>query len=80
MKRIFVVAAVAASLLAAPAMAGDHTMTGPDGTIVKIACKGSGCKVRAKAPNGKWSTVHKGPGGTANYEKIVADYSAKGFK
>ena len=55
-------------------------MTGPDGTIIKIHCTGSGCKVRGKKPGGKWGIVHKGPGGSQNYEKLVADYTAKGFK
>jgi hypothetical protein len=71
---------LAASLIAAPAMAGNKGMKGPDGTKLRVDCTSSGCTVKEKKPGGKWGTVHKGPGGSQNYEKLVADYAAKGFK
>lgn len=80
MKKPVALAALVLALAASPVLAGDQKMTGPDGTVIKIQCTGSGCKVRGKKPGGKWGIVHKGPGGTQNYEKLVAEYTAKGFK
>ncbi|MFN3209759.1 MAG: hypothetical protein ACE369_12330 [Roseovarius sp.] len=72
-------AAVALSLSAAPALAGDAAMTRSDGMQLTINCKNSGCTVRGKQAGGNWGTVEKGPGGSDNFKKLVAKYKAMGF-
>lgn len=73
-------AAVILSVAATPALAGSKSMKGPDGSKLSIKCDGGGCKVREKKPDGKWKTVQKTAGGTENYEKLLSDYTSKGYK
>ena len=78
----FLIAAISATLVfsAAPASAGEGSFARSDGFQLSIKCRGSGCTVRGKKPDGKWGLVEQGPGGSKNYDKLVAKYQGMGFK
>lgn len=71
--------AVVSTLAAAPVLAGNASMASADGTKLKIACTGSGCKVTAKKPGKKWGLVERTKGGTKNYEMLHEKYKGMGF-
>ena len=80
MKRILIFTALAASLLAAPAMAGNKGMKGPDGTKMRVDCTSGGCTVKEKKPGGKWATVEKAAPGVDSFNAVVDSYKSRGFK
>lgn len=67
------------ALTAVPAQAGEGKFSRADGFALHIKCQSSGCTVRGKKPGGNWGRVENGPGGSKNYEKLVAKYQGLGF-
>ena len=80
MKYILVFALTATlGFTSTPAMAGDGALTRADGFSLKIKCRSSGCTVQGKPAGGSWGVVEKGPGGSKNFEKLMAKYESQGF-
>lgn len=80
--RFFAIFALAAAgIVSAPAAdAGEGKFARTDGFQLHIKCRDSGCTVRGKKPEGKWGMVERGPGGSKNYDLLVAKYQKQGFK
>jgi len=64
-------AVLAASMLVTPAVAGEGIFAKANGDRVKLSCKSSGCFVNGRKI---------GPGGSANYRKLVREYKSRGYK
>lgn len=83
MKSIVLAGAVALGSFVVPsaAVAGNETFKNAAGDQVRIACKNSGCTVKArKAGEKKFGLVEKTKGGSKNYKLLVTKYEAAGFK
>lgn len=81
LKKALILCAVGASLLAAPALAGNKDLKNAAGDTIRIACKNSGCDVKLKkAGERKYARVEKTKGGNAGYKAVVAKYEGLGFK
>jgi hypothetical protein len=80
MKKTAVIALLAASMFAGPAMAGNASMKGPDGTKMRVDCTAQSCVVKEKAAGGKWATTQKAAPGVDSFNAVVADYKSRGYK
>jgi len=79
--RLVLILAMTASLglTSTPALAGDGALTRSDGFSLKIKCRNSGCTVQGKPSGGSWGVVEKGPGGSKNFQKLMAKYESQGY-
>ena len=66
--------------LAAPVLAADLKMTGPDNTQVHIKCDSTNCRVKQKTADTKWRTVENTKGGSRNFDKLKTKYKEAGYK
>ncbi len=80
MKKTIVFTMLSMALAAAPAMAGHKRLKSADGTKVSIDCSSQKCTAKEKAPGKKWAVVKTTPPGTEEYESLISEYEAKGYK
>ena len=73
-------AAALAVAFAAPALAADIKLTGPESDKIHIKCDSTTCRVKQKAVGKNWKTIKTTQGGSSNFDKLQTQYKEAGYK